>query len=385
VLVDTSAGEARYRRLETIRQFAREKFFETAEVARIQEKYLEYFWNFTEITEFHLPVGMAVSQAWLDLHQKHLGMDKATIKASVERSLKEFQKLGDSGAESIILLWLAYLFIDAGPGTREERLEAMLRAVARARDSEYREQIAISLVGMAEVSMGCRQWEEAERILQEAEQLYAGIDQPQVFAPFLRARIFLVGGDLAKARANANLAIEYSNQIGERLQKCQTISLLALIAEAENDFQSALRFAQQGLELAKEMRIPQEIAWNGLLVGIFNYRLAKIEDALPYVRDSLEHVHTGPVGDNMVVNIFVHLAGLLIEMKPRAAVQLLAFTEALQRSSEIYAVNMLDKPYFDRFLSAARARLSENEFTLAWEAGCQMSLDETITYASKVL
>jgi predicted ATPase/DNA-binding SARP family transcriptional activator len=387
VLADTSAGEAHYSWLETIRQFAREKLFETAEVAQIQEKYLEYFLNFAEITEMHFPAGMAFSHAWLELYQKRLGMDKATIQSSVEQGLNEFQKLGDSGAESIILLWLAYLFIDAGAGTREERLETMLRAVARAHDSGYRLQIANSLVGMAEVSMVHGQWEEAERILLEAERFYTTMDSPQLFngLPFLRARIFLMGRDLAKAKANAKLAIEYSNQIGERLLKCQTISVMALIAEAENDFQSALLFAQQGLELAKEMRIPQEIAWNSLLVGIFNDRLGKIGDALQYVRNSLEYVHRGPVGDNMIINIFVQLAGLLIEKKPRVAVQILAFTEALQRSSEIYNVNVLVKPYYDRFLSSARAKLSKAQFTLACEAGYQMSLAETIAYALKEL
>jgi hypothetical protein len=87
----------------------------------------------------------------------------------------------------------------------------------------------------------------------------------------------------------------------------------------------------------------------------------------------------------MVVNIFVHLAGLLVEKKPRASIQILAFTKALEQSSAIYSDNVLDKPYFDRFLSAARSKLSEAEFTLAWEAGCQRRLDETVAYALKEL
>ena len=44
-----------------------------------------------------------------------------------------------------------------------------------------------------------------------------------------------------------------------------------------------------------------------------------------------------------------------------------------------------DKPYFDRFLSAARAKLSEAEFTSAWEAGSKMTVDEAIEFALKAM
>ena len=56
------------------------------------------------------------------------------------------------------------------------------------------------------------------------------------------------------------------------------------------------------------------------------------------------------------------------------AVQILAFTEAIA----VVRDSIFDKPYFDRYLAAARAKLSEAELTSAWEAGSKMSLNEAL-------
>jgi tetratricopeptide (TPR) repeat protein len=283
--------------------------------------------------------------------------------------------------ESRALQWKAYVFTETGTGTREEFLEIIQGAIARARDSGDRARIAFSLVGLAIGLMGYSQRDKVESILQEAEELYSEIDSYDGICAvrFLRTQNFFARGDLEKAKAEARKVIEYWNRAGERNQQSTILSVLALIAEAEHDLQSAVAYAQKALELAREMRLPLQIAWALVLIGTFKYQQGQVEVALEYVRDSLEFVRRGDGLDNLVVKIFDHLAGLLVEKKTQPAVQILAFTESLVRLSAVRRDPIFDQPYLDRFLSAARAKLSEAEFRSAWEAGSKISHDEAIT------
>src|SRR6185503_16798167 len=180
---------------------------------------------------------------------------------------------------------------------------------------------------------------------------------------------FFAHGNLDKAKAEARQVIKYWSRVGEKNQQCTMITFLALIAQAESDLPSAVVYGQKALELAREMRIPVQIAWNLALVGIFQYQEGNVQKALQHLRESLEMVRVAEVGNRIISNIFVFLGGLFVEKKTQTAVHILAFSESLARLSAVHRDPILDKPYYDRFLSTARAKLSEAEFTSAWADG----------------
>jgi predicted ATPase/DNA-binding SARP family transcriptional activator/class 3 adenylate cyclase len=502
VLVEALEGEHRYRRLESIRQFAREKLFETTEAIQLQDRHLEYFLTLAETAEPHLrkteqiewlkrldteydnlraalawamgkPSGelalrlagnlgsfwqlrmryleaakwldQALARTWnennreakaarakalyrrADIAQEIDELDvmktapesalllceevedawgtaysrvliaiyqmifrtpstSGIIIALLEKSLDEFQRLGDPWGEALALGWRAMIVLDTGK--REEFLEIEQRVIARARASGDRERLAFYLaMGLANDPFDRSDWDEAERILQEAEQLYEEIDfsTGTNFVRSGRTEILFVRGEFEKAKAMAKLVIENWVRLGERNFQCRTIGLLALIAAAENDLPNAEAYAQKALDMAREIRIPAQIMWNLTLVGMFKYQRGQVDVALQYVRNGLEFVQKGEVSDSLILNILDILAGLLVEKKNPAAVQILAFTEFFTRSASVRRDPIFDKPYFDRFLSTARAKLNEAEFTSAWEMGGRMSLDEGIAYLLKEL
>ena len=57
VLVEETAGENRYRRLETIRQYSRERFFETEEVNAVKNRHLEFYVQFADLADEGLKRG----------------------------------------------------------------------------------------------------------------------------------------------------------------------------------------------------------------------------------------------------------------------------------------------------------------------------------------
>jgi tetratricopeptide (TPR) repeat protein len=82
VHVENIGKESRYRRLETIRQYAREKLFETEEAAQIRDRHLDYFRTFAEKAENEILNSNQV--AWL----KQLDDEFANFRAALEWSQK---------------------------------------------------------------------------------------------------------------------------------------------------------------------------------------------------------------------------------------------------------------------------------------------------------
>jgi len=158
-----------------------------------------------------------------------------------------------------------------------------------------------------------------------------------------------------------------------------------LIEEAENDLHSAVAHAEKALKLAKEAGTGEHLAFGLTLAGILKYKQGNAQEAMKYIRDGLELVQKGELDNKFVTTIFVHLAGLLVEQKTQAAVQILVFSGSLLPSSAISIDPISNKLYFDRFLSTTRAKLSEDEFRSAWQAGSKMTLQEAIDLALKTL
>ena len=325
--------------------------------------------------------GSAYSRALVAVHH---GGQLRTVKASrtsFEQSLNEFQKLGDAWGESLTLSWMGWLL--RATGTRAEYLEILQRAIARARASGDRDRIAQSLMGFAVELLCDNKWDEAERILQEAEQLFAEVEASYGIneVRHLRAQLFFAHGNLEKAKAEAKPAIEYCVRVGEKNWQAVTLLLLALIAESEHNLKSAVEYAQRGMELRREMEMFGSVASDILLVGLFEFQRGNVEVAKQCVRDGLELMPRGEASIRIHTYAFCFLGGLFVERDALTAVQILALSEAFSQSLSVPRDPIFDKPYFDRFVSAARAKLSKAEFAAAWEAGMKMSLDEALDLA----
>ena len=97
VLVEIKGGEPRYRRLETIRQFAREKLSESGEIAQLRDSHLDYFLKKAEEIEPFL-TGSEQS-AWmeyldLELDNIRLALEWSISNKQGEESLRLFGALG---------------------------------------------------------------------------------------------------------------------------------------------------------------------------------------------------------------------------------------------------------------------------------------------------
>jgi predicted ATPase len=108
VVAEEEGGEARYRMLETMRQYAREKLLDAGESERLRDQHLAHFLKLAEDAEPHLS-GPAQA-TWF----ARLERDYANLRAALEWSLQEPDaSLGLRLGSALVMLWIV-----RGPLTR---------------------------------------------------------------------------------------------------------------------------------------------------------------------------------------------------------------------------------------------------------------------------
>jgi predicted ATPase/DNA-binding XRE family transcriptional regulator len=327
--------------------------------------------------------GIAFSRAMIAEYLEQMG-DYKTSKILFEESLIEFQKLGDAWGQSFVSHLLARVLSIVG--TREEYLENRQRAIIHARASGDRQSLAHALLEGYVLNLTFEgKWDQAEKILQEVEQLFTELGYPSGanwnWARAYRAYIFFARGNLEEAKAAVKLCIEYCYHVGEKASQALHLIFLGLIAEIENDLESAIEYQQKSLDLMTEVGAPRQIAWSLMILGRLKYQANNRESALKHAQESLYIIKMGEVSKAKTAYICCHLGGLFVEKNPRLAAQILGLNETLSQRLPHPRDPIYDKPYFDRFLSMTQAKLSDAEFAPAWEAGLKLTVDEAVDLA----
>ncbi|HZM25590.1 MAG TPA: hypothetical protein VFC02_27820, partial [Anaerolineales bacterium] len=94
VTVEHIGKESRYRRLETIRQYAREKLFETEEAAQIRDRHLDYYLRLAEKAE--VEIVNANQAAWLKRLHAEFDNIRAALEWSQEKRAEDGLRLGSA-------------------------------------------------------------------------------------------------------------------------------------------------------------------------------------------------------------------------------------------------------------------------------------------------
>jgi len=327
--------------------------------------------------------GTAYSRSMVALQLRRTGYFKVS-RALFEQSLNEFHDLSDTWGEAWVSHWLTGVFLMLG--MEEDYFEIRWRALACARLAGDRDLIAYSLLRYASDYISEGNWDQVEKMLQEVEQLSTEIDSFFWINVnrFYRAQILLGRGNPEQAKVEAKLSLEYHLHAGDKSFQAESLLLLGLIAEIENDLPGAIEYLQKSVTLMMEISVPEYIRWS-LALARLKYQQGDYKVAKKYVRDSFELIKSREMGVLETAYIFCHIGGLVVHKEPQLAVQCLALSSALRQRLAFIRNPTFDKPYSERFLSTARAKLSKDEFTAAWEIGLKMKSEEALDLALKTV
>src|SRR5574341_1445506 len=222
VAVEEETEEARYRLPETIRQYARDKLFESGEAEQVRDRHLDFFLRFAEQAEPKLR--SAEQLVWLNrLETEHDNL--RTALAWSLQSSKSDLALQLAGA-------LYYFWVLRG------NFSEMYKWLNDARTFDERkrnEKIAAGKYTPTPVEMA-----------QRAKALYG-------------ATLSQFGSmDIKRARALVEQSLRLWREVGDKLWAAVALELAALMASVGREYEMALGYLEEGVSLARQIedRLP---------------------------------------------------------------------------------------------------------------------------------
>ena len=418
--MEEGVGDARYRLLETIRQYARDKLLEAGEAEQTRNLHLEYFVRFSEQTAPYLDTAEVLH--WIP----RIDAEYDNLRTAFEWSLDH-----DVEASLRIVGSLAYYWFRRGHGA--EGMELSNAAFARAdqlpppenEDVRRRQMMIRARALQAAAFLAYSQGDNinAYRAGNECIALARQLGDIQMLATVLAfsgsARLF--EGEYEAAQAQIDEAVAICRAAGEKFGLGLSLGMMAQVEMIINhNMKAAEEYERQAMELTSEMAG----TWTGLMLyfgtgrgAMFrgDYAIARerfayclplfiemkdehranmihselahmdryegnIQKALARYRQSIvvwqKLGHRAAVAHQL--ECFAYLAKA--QEEPERALLLLGAAESLRERINIH-MQPHERHEYEREVSDLRAGISEQQFRVLWGRGRALTIDEAVELA----
>jgi predicted ATPase/DNA-binding CsgD family transcriptional regulator len=413
VVAETLQGrEARYRLLETIRQYAQEKLRASAEWVAAHDAYLACFLRLTE--EVAPKLREQYQQLWLNwleaendnirmalawaLEQQRLeaGLRIGTAlfsfwqtRAYIREGYTWFERLLTRSDETIpltvrvnALTWasvLAAFLGDAAASTLRGR-EAM--ALCEAAGEAGKPLLAVALIGGATGARTVGDYQTTYALGERINNLYRELGDVSL----LGTGIMIQGGtaialdkyDAAHGLLEESLTL--AREAGDTFRIALTLNSLGDLARCERHVDQAQAFYQESLTLLREIGAVQEIPGTLHNLAYVDLDQGDLEHARALFHESLD-------AQRRLENkqgVLVSLLGLAAVAAARGlAAESMRLYAAVAANSPANAAILWspEKIEYERYFGLARARLSRADFEAEQARGRALSLEKAIEYA----
>jgi predicted ATPase/class 3 adenylate cyclase len=224
VAVEAESHEGRYRLPETIRQYARDKLFESGEVEHARDRHLEFFLQFAEAAEPKLRGAEQIK--WLNRVETEHDNVRTALAWSLE-SRKSDRALKLAGA-------LYYFWVLRGYWSESQR---WLEDALALSEHEQNKKIAAGIYSPIRAEMA-----------QRAKALYGAVLSN------------VATMNVKRARTIVEESLRLWREIGDKWWMAVALELAALIMSLEGEYESALARLKEGLSLAREIEDPWPLA-----------------------------------------------------------------------------------------------------------------------------
>jgi non-specific serine/threonine protein kinase len=373
VVAQDRDGAARYRLLETVRQYGRERLDEAGEAARVREQHAGYYLAVAEEAEPELKGERQV--AWLErLETEHDNLRVAMAWLLGRGGSEEAARLG----WTLWLFWGIRTHLAEGRRSMERALSAggsvAMSASARAKalfvagmmanyqgdhlsaEPHVRESLrlfeklgdkvgtAYALSNAGYVALGQGRFQHAIAKIEEAAALF--LEEGEKWGATIELGFLAVAwrnqGDHERAKRLAERALAISREIGERQASTSALYTLAILAQTEGEEERARDLLEEGLRLSAELGNEADVA------------------------HCLEGLASMYGAEGKIV---------------RAARLWGAEERLLEKLEDAVYTYVPDRSLHRSQVDAARSQLDEAAWTDAWTEGRAMSLEQAVEYA----
>lgn len=404
-------GEARYRLLETIRQYGQDKLQECAEAATVRRKHRDWYASLAAQAEAEMlearqksvfdrletehdnlrvalgwsleqgeaetaaQIGAAISRFWLLRGYMSEG------RSWLERALVGFSARNAVRVKALnVAAMLASLQDDNNTARTlvEESLE-LSRALAERKQTGY----ALYILGRLARIEG--NYAGAVTFLEESLALFRELTQKDdialVLSDFGLTVLYL--GDYERATALCEQSLALSRELGDPRGIASWLANLAIVTLARGDDQRAQELCEESLAIRKALGYKGGCAHTLAILGRIALGQGAYERAIACYQESLTLRQETGEKEGIATALEGLAAVTGMQGEAVSAARLYGFAESL-RTLLGAPLTPIDRPAYQQTVAAIRAQLDEPTFRKAWTAGQAMTLEEAIAQAGQV-
>ena len=411
VAFDAPEGEARYRLLETVRQYAQAKWLESGETDAVRAAHLEFYLAFAKQAEPHLrgPAQMV----WL----ARLAIEHDNLRAALRWSLDRPDSVEAGMRLAGALQWFWFMRGPVAEGrewlerllSRGAGVPAAVRAHALAglgmfnwrldnytqARSALEEGLALSqalgdasaiafvLHHLAHVTEILGSFHRAVDMFEESVSSFRTIGNAWGTAWSLRCmgNALLKQGNLARAVSHLEESLALVRQTGDRWVLGHALTSLGAIAMEQEDYDRANALLEETLGIWREAGDDWGIAVGQFHLGNIAYYQGHHHRAATLYKASIELLQERGGDKHESGRIMQALARLVLAQgRPEQAAQLLGAAGTLREAIGV-TLAPVERADHDRTVATAREALGDRRFEAAFAVGRTMSLDQVIEQA----
>jgi predicted ATPase/DNA-binding SARP family transcriptional activator len=429
VAVEAQAGEARYRLLETTREYARERLGAAGEEAALRQRHADYFLSLAEAADAMLSGPEAAE--WSDRLEAVTDDLRAAVEwwasRAAERDREPALRMvttvwrfwrsryvaeGDVWPEAAasspaigwteVLRWLEQLLAAAPPGSAAAaqalhylgRLFRWRGDLTRARSlmeqsleiyeqREDLEGIATTLANLGIIRRDTGDLDLARELLERGLALNRRLGN-RVGTGSCLSHLGMLAyhqGDHATARALHEESVMLHREIGTPLGIARALTDLGVAAGAAGDYPAAHAAHAESLEIFQKLRHRVHIAWSLSNVAATSAALGDVTAALTLYRRGLA-IFAEMRHSRGVAGVLIGIAEITLRNGSGGwkAARLLSAAQALRASARVQ-VDPRSRAELDQIVDGCRAALGEEEFAAAWEEGQAMTPEQAAASA----
>ena len=368
VVVETGELETRYRRLEIIREFAREKLIEATEAGRLQDRHLAYFLKKAEEIEPDL-VG-ADPSAFLDYLDRELDNIRLALEWSIatQKGYEALRLFGALGAFWLVrchFLEGAEWFRRALPWKEKASKSAQAKALRHAGSLYFAQE----------------NFSASRNALKESLDMYRELDSVQEISTGLQFLGVLEVGqrDFAQARTLLEESLGISRVVNNKPAMIRPLIKLAYISQMEGDFVMAAQRYEEGLEICRNIQDSHLTSWVLQAMGDFAFAQKNNTKAREYYEEVL-FICLKLKDKRTIAYALLGIANLLYaEAQNTRSAQLQGFAVTLL--NELGFITEMDLRDINKAEENLKTSMGDNWYRREFEIGKRLSLEQAADHA----
>ena len=360
--------EGRYRLLETVRQYAREKLVESGSIAAIQRRHALFYLGFAEAIEPAInTVGRAACLAQLDREHDNL-------RSALSWAIRDEPETALRVSGSLWWFWFHQGYWREGRAWLEQ---ALASTAGQAVPAPHR---AKALLGSGVLAWAQGDRSAARARLEESVDVWRSLDDERSLAEAMHflAIEMMAQGDAGAARSLAASSVDMFRRDGrDRFGLAVTLATVGIAEMTLEDYGAARRALEESAAISRDIRDNWALALPLRNLGIVAFRQGDFVEAAKQLRETLLILRD--LKERWFISRSLETMAEIVALRGdygRAA-RLFGAGEVLREAVGASVLPFYRKDY-DAGVEAVRNGIGEEALRANWAEGRTMTLDEAI-------